>query len=72
MPGRVFHILIYANTNIPDNCFKFYYQLEINELLDENEDTFKKNRLDRYMDRSDKVSKWKICFTEFFMLCRIP
>ena len=28
--------------------------------------------LDRYMNRPDEVSKWKICFKEFFMFCRIP
>ena len=28
--------------------------------------------LDRYTNRPDEVSKWKIYFKEFFMFCRIP
>ena len=49
---RVFAGVVNANTNIPEKrCKSFRSQQEISELPDESEDIFKKNMLDRYMDR---------------------
>ena len=45
---KVFPGAIYANTNIPEKRFKSF------ELPDKSEDIFKKNMLDRHMDRPDE------------------
>lgn len=69
---KVFPGVIYANTNIPENHFKIVgFQKEISELPDESDNIFIKNILDRYVDQPDEVSESKICFSEFFMSCRI-
>ena len=70
---RVFPGVIYANTNIPAKCCKILRsQQEISELPDESEDIFKKNMLDRYMDRPDEkfqngkfASVSSLCYAEF-------
>ena len=55
-------------------------QQEISELPDESEDIFKKNMLDRYMDRPDKKFQMEIllqsilCYAEFlryYYVCTI-
>ena len=50
----VFGDVIYSN-NIPENRVNiFQFQQEISEILDENEDIFKRNMFERYMDRPDE------------------
>ena len=52
---KVFPGVIFANTNIAENRFKILRsQQEISELPYESEYIFKKNMLDRYMDRADE------------------
>ena len=47
--------VIYANTNLPEKTFKMVRSKEgIACLLDDSEDIFKKNMLNRYMDRPDE------------------
>ena len=52
---KLFPGIIFANTNIRENRFNILHsQQEIFELPDGTEDIFKKNMLDRYMDRTDE------------------
>ena len=68
----VFGDVIYSN-NIPENRVNiFQFQQEISEILDENEDIFKRNMFERYMDRPDeKFQNGKfalvspLCYAEF-------
>ena len=47
-----------CNTNIAENYFKnMCSQEEINELSEKSEEIFKKNMLDRYMDKPDEKSQ---------------
>ena len=70
---KVFPDVIFANGVIPENYFKILHsQQEISELPDEGEDVFKKNMLERYMDRPDeKFQNGKfasvnfLCYAEF-------
>ena len=49
---KVFPGVISANTNLPDKRLKVHRSKEeISSLPDDSEDIFKKNILDRYMDR---------------------
>ena len=67
---KVFPGLIYANTNIPEKRFRVLQsQKEIGDLPD---DTFKRNMLDRYVDRPDESfcnGRYgvlnKFCYVEF-------
>ena len=46
--------MIYANTNLPEKRLKMLRsQEEISQLPDESEDIFKRNMVDRHMDRPD-------------------
>ena len=65
--------VIFANSNLPGNRFRICLsEEEINELPSESTDIFKRNMLDRYLDRPDstfKNSKFQIldqfCFADF-------
>ena len=69
----VFPGVIYTNTNIPEkHCEILRSQQKISELPDESEDIFKKNMVDRYMDRPDEkfqngkfASVNSLCYAEF-------
>ena len=53
---KIFPGVIYANTNLPEKRPKMLRsQEQISQLPDESEDIFKRNILDRYMDRPDKL-----------------
>ena len=69
---KVFPGVMYANTNISEKRKILRSQQKISKLTDESEEIFKKNMLDRYMDRSDEkfqngksVSVNSSCFAEF-------
>ena len=52
---KVFPGVIYANTNIPEKRFRVLRsQKEIGDLLDDSNNIFKRNMLDRYVDRPDE------------------
>ena len=58
---KVFPGVMYANTNISEKrCKILRSQQKISKLTDESEDIFKKNMLDRYMDRPDKKFQMEI------------
>ena len=70
---KVFPGVIYANTNIREKRFRVLRsQNEIGDLPDDSNDIFKRNMLDRYVDRPDKnfcngcygLLK-KFCYAEF-------
>ena len=71
--------VIFANSNISENHFKILRsQQEISELPDESDDTFKKNMLDRYMDKpGEKFQNGKfasvnsLCYAEFLTYCYV-
>ena len=47
---------MYANTNLPEKRLKMLWSQEkISQIPDESEDIFKRNVLDRYMDRPDQL-----------------
>ena len=53
---KVFPGVIFANTNLPEKRLQMLRsQEEISQLPDESEDIFKRNMLDRYMDKPDKL-----------------
>ena len=70
---NVFPRVIYANNNLPKKRFKMLrLKEEISCLPDDSKDIFKKNMLDRYMDRPDESflngrynSMNLICYAEF-------
>ena len=69
---KVFPSVIYANTNIPEKRKSLHSQQEIRELPNESKDIFKKNMLDRYIDRPDEkfqngklASVNSLCYAEF-------
>ena len=48
--------VIFANSNLPENRYKmFRSQEEIAKLPDDSTDIFKRNMLDRYMDRPNEI-----------------
>ena len=48
--SKVFHGVIYANTDSREPLQNLHSQQEISEIIDENEDIFTKNILDCYMN----------------------
>ena len=66
--------VIFANSNLPENRYRiFRSEEEINELPEDSQDIFKRNMIDRYIDRpttSFKNGKYeiidKLCYAEFF------
>ena len=70
---KVFPGVIYANTKIPEKRFRVLRsQKEIGDLPDDSNNIFKRNMLDRYMDRPDESfcdGRYcvlnKFCYAEF-------
>ena len=52
---KVFPGVIYVNTNIPEKRFRVLRsQKEIGDLTDDSNDIFKRNMLDRYVDKPNE------------------
>ena len=70
---KTFPGVVFANSNLPENRYRmFRSEEEINELPDDSTDIYKRNMLDRYMDRPNanfqngKFSKIdKLCYADF-------
>ena len=70
---KTFPGVIFANSNLPENRYRmFRSEEEIRELPDDSTDIYKRNMLDRYMDRpnsSFRNGKFlmidKLCYAEF-------
>ena len=55
---KTFPAVTFANTNLPEKRFHICKnEKELSELPEESTDVFKKNNLDRYMERPDKTFK---------------
>ena len=68
---RVFPKVVFANSNLPDQRFKILKtKKELEDLPDDSEDIFKRNNIDRYVERpkenQGKYAALKdLCFAEF-------
>ena len=70
---KIFPAVVFANTNLPENRYRVCLsEAELKELPEDSSDIFKKNMLDRYMNRPDvsfASGKYAIvdemCFAEF-------
>ena len=77
MPGqwlrKTFPGVIFANSNIPEKRFRiFLSENEISDLPEDSKNLFKRNTVDRYIDRPDMTSfggKYSLlnsfCYAEF-------
>ena len=70
---KTFPGVIFANSNLPENRYRmFRSEKEIKELPDDSIDIYKRNMIDRYIDRPDSVfqkGKYakidRLCYAEF-------
>lgn len=70
---KCFPGIVFANTNLPDKRYRvFKSEAELEELPPDSTDVFKRNSLDRYMDRPNTTFKGgrysmidNLCFAEF-------
>ena len=74
---KCFPGIVFANTNLPDKRYRVCKSLpELKDLPEDSTDVFKRNMLDRYIDRPDKNFKNgkframdDLCYAEFLAYC---
>ena len=70
---KIFPGVCFANSNIPEECIKILKsETELNMLPGHSTDVFKRNNVDRYINRPNKCFfQWELSSVRFFLFSRI-